>query len=260
MNRKITTRTMFVNFGNISAQYLYAPTVTQNLYGSMDFVFYQYAEFVNNLLYEGGLNSEEGDQLNRVNYDDYESIINSLQNTNAINEVPRSNIGVFISSFIQSNQAGAFKKVVNRTKASVNNKEATIQKRKGKKTVKKCNDIHSFNLYEFTTHVILLLAVPGLASDSFKIDFDTGTNDLKVRGKLDEKFEFDETNLIEKQLNLIDFETQIKIPKGNVIDQKEIKASYKNGLLKIIISKISNAEKAKFKKEIIIKNIDGKGI
>lgn len=104
-------------------------------------------------------------------------------------------------------------------------------------------DLPPLNIKEEKNHYEIELAAPGLTKDHFEIELNN--NVLTVSAKKEEKKEQKEDNYVSREFNYQAFSRAISIPE-NVDTNKEIKAHYENGMLKIeLVKKNGGLKKSK---------------
>lgn len=107
-------------------------------------------------------------------------------------------------------------------------------------------DMPPINIKEDATHFEIELAAPGLTKDHFEIELDDDI--LTISAKKEDKKEQKEDNYVSREFNYQSFSRSISIPENVDID-KDIKAHYENGMLKIELAKkevsVTKAKKVK---------------
>ena len=106
----------------------------------------------------------------------------------------------------------------------------------------------SANIKENETTFTLDLAAPGLKKDDFKIEINNGVLTISAEKKEEKNEENDKFNRREFYYN--SFSRSFTLPTN--ISENQIKASYENGLLKLIIPKLGTENNAK---KIILQQI-----
>ncbi|KAG0668418.1 hypothetical protein C6P45_004704 [Maudiozyma exigua] len=111
------------------------------------------------------------------------------------------------------------------------------------------------NVYNLDKEYIVVLALPGANSKSFKIDYHPSSHELLVKGKVIDRLGIEEQYLKITEIKYGAFERTVKFPVLPRIKDEEIKATYSNGLLQIKVPKLEITEKPKPKKRITIEDI-----
>lgn len=102
----------------------------------------------------------------------------------------------------------------------------------------------AMNVKEIGKDIQVELAAPGLTKEDFKITLDDGL--LTVSAEKEEKKEEEREGFLRKEFNYNSFSRTISLP-DNVDENKEIQASYKDGVLKMMLHKKEGAETKKLK-------------
>lgn len=105
-------------------------------------------------------------------------------------------------------------------------------------------DMPPINIKEEKNHYEIELAAPGLSKDHFEIELDN--HQLTISAKKEEKKEEKDENYIQREFNYQAFSRSFSIPE-NVDTDKNIKAHYEDGVLKVELVK-KDAAKIKAKK------------
>ena len=111
------------------------------------------------------------------------------------------------------------------------------------------------NIYDLDEEYVVVLALPGANSKSFKIDYHPSSHELLVKGKVIDRLGIDEQYLKITEIKYGAFERTVKFPVLPRIKDDEIKATYTNGLLQIKVPKQEITEKPQPKKRINIEDI-----
>ena len=111
------------------------------------------------------------------------------------------------------------------------------------------------NIYDLDSEYVVVLALPGANSKSFKIDYHPSSHELLVKGKVIDRLGIDEQYLKITEIKYGAFERTVKFPVLPRIKDDEIKATYTNGLLQIKVPKQEITEKPQPKKRINIEDI-----
>lgn len=96
--------------------------------------------------------------------------------------------------------------------------------------------IPAVNIKDKTEQYEIEVAAPGLEKEDFNIHVQNDILTLKVN-KSSEKTEENE-NFTRKEFNYLNFQRSFNLPK-NQIDSEKVQANYKNGILNIIIPKLT---------------------
>lgn len=111
------------------------------------------------------------------------------------------------------------------------------------------------NVYDLDKEYLVVLALPGANSKSFKVDYHPSSHELLVKGKVVDRLGIDEQHLKITEIKYGEFERTVKFPVLPRIKDEEIKATYSNSLLQIKVPKQDITEKPKPKKRIAIEEI-----
>lgn len=98
------------------------------------------------------------------------------------------------------------------------------------------------NVYDKEDTYVVVLALPGATSKSFKVDYHPTSHELLVKGKIEDRLGIDEQYLKITEIKYGAFERTVKFPVLPRIKDEEIKATYSNGLLVIKVPKVSDSE------------------
>lgn len=107
-------------------------------------------------------------------------------------------------------------------------------------------EIPPINVKEQDKTLELELAAPGLKKDEFKITLDDGI--LTISSEKEESEEEDKNGYLRKEYSYNSFSRSFSLP-DTVDENKDIKATYNDGVLKIILNKKENL-KAKLPKSV----------
>jgi|SRR6218665_1625927 HSP20 family protein len=112
------------------------------------------------------------------------------------------------------------------------------------------NSVPAVNVKETDTAFELEMAVPGMDKSDFKIALEQNT--LVISGQRENKTEesSEDGKFSRKEFSYQSFSRQFQLPE-NSVNEEEIKASYKNGILNILVPKKESA-KPKLLKEIAV--------
>lgn len=112
------------------------------------------------------------------------------------------------------------------------------------------------NVYDTTDAYVVVLALPGANSKSFKIDYHPSSHELLIKGSLDKKIDVNDKFLRISELKGGKFERSVKFPVVPRIKDEEIKATYSNGLLQIKTPKILDEDvNPQPKRRIVIEDV-----
>ena len=95
------------------------------------------------------------------------------------------------------------------------------------------NSVPKVNVTEFDDSFQIELAAPGLSKKDFSINLEK--NRLSIRASKETSDEGKEGKLTRREFNYFNFERSFILPK--TVNTNEIKAGYKNGILKITLLK-----------------------
>ena len=109
--------------------------------------------------------------------------------------------------------------------------------------------IPAVNIKETKDDYMVMLAVPGMKKDDFKVDLEG--NMLTISCEKEEKFEEKEVTFNRKEYNYSTFSRSFTLPEE--IKMELIQAKYEDGVLKLILPKKDEAKKMLLKKHIDIK-------
>jgi HSP20 family protein len=107
------------------------------------------------------------------------------------------------------------------------------------------SNLPSVNLKETDTKIEVELAAPGMKREDFKVEID---NDILMISseKEEEKEEIrKKENYIRREFNYQSFSRTFSLP--DTIDESKIEASYKDGILQVIVPKKENIKKRTLK-------------
>ncbi|HEY9184038.1 MAG TPA: Hsp20/alpha crystallin family protein [Salegentibacter sp.] len=91
------------------------------------------------------------------------------------------------------------------------------------------------------------LAAPGLEKDDFKVTMENGI--LTISAEREEKSEEEKEGFVKKEFSYNSFSRSMSLP-DSIDEEKEVKASYKDGILKMILQKKEETEASKKQKTI----------
>ncbi|PWG04369.1 Hsp20/alpha crystallin family protein [Polaribacter aquimarinus] len=95
------------------------------------------------------------------------------------------------------------------------------------------------NIKETENDFMVEVAVPGMDKKDFKIDLDNDV--LTISSEKTTNNDTSDENYTRKEYSYMSFKRSFTLPKG-VVDSDKIKATYKNGELKITIPKLEEAK------------------
>lgn len=101
----------------------------------------------------------------------------------------------------------------------------------------------ALDLYETDKEVIAELSIPGF--DPKNIDVSVEDQCLRIKGSTEKKEEEKKKEYWRKEIRKGSFERIVRLPAA--VDEKKIKATYKKGVLKVVMPKISVAKEKKVK-------------
>ncbi len=100
----------------------------------------------------------------------------------------------------------------------------------------------AMNVKEMGNDLQVEMAAPGLSKDDFKITLDEGI--LTVSAEKEHKQEEEKEGFLRKEFSYNSFSRSVRLPE-NVDENKDIQATYKDGVLKMIIHKKEGTETKK---------------
>jgi HSP20 family protein len=109
------------------------------------------------------------------------------------------------------------------------------------------NVVPAVNIKENDKEVIIDVAAPGLSKKDFEISVDNNVLTISAH-KEEEKVE-EGTNVIKKEFGYENFQRSFTLPE-EIFDVENIKATYKNGVLEIVIPKKEEEQKKVKKIEV----------
>ena len=102
----------------------------------------------------------------------------------------------------------------------------------------------AMNVKEMGKDIQVELAAPGLSKDDFKVTLDEGI--LTVSAEKEHREEEDKEGFVRKEFSYNSFSRSIRLPE-NVDESKDIQATYKDGVLKMMLHKKEGTETRKSK-------------
>ena len=103
--------------------------------------------------------------------------------------------------------------------------------------------VPAVNVTENTKDFKLALAAPGLKKDDFKIDVDG--NMLTISSETGEEKEEKDEKYTKKEYSYSAFSRSFTLPEG--VNKEKIEASYENGILRLVLPKSDESQKASVK-------------
>ena len=100
--------------------------------------------------------------------------------------------------------------------------------------------VPAVNIKENDKEVIIDVAAPGLSKKDFEISVENNTLTISAH-KEEEKVE-EGTNIVKKEFGYENFQRSFTLPE-EIFDVENIKATYKNGVLEIVIPKKEEEQK-----------------
>lgn len=100
----------------------------------------------------------------------------------------------------------------------------------------------AMNVKEQEKDIMVELAVPGLSKEDFKITLDEGL--LTVSAEKEEKKEEEKEGFLRKEFSYNSFSRSVRLPE-NVDEDKDVQATYKDGVLKMRLHKKEGMEQKK---------------
>lgn len=97
--------------------------------------------------------------------------------------------------------------------------------------------IPAMNIKENEKNIKVEMAAPGLTKEDFKITLDEGI--LTVSAEKEEKEEEEKEGFVRKEFSFNSFSRSVSLPE-NVDEDKEVEATYRDGVLKMTIHKKEN--------------------
>lgn len=104
----------------------------------------------------------------------------------------------------------------------------------------------AMDVYEEGNNVVAEMSLPGI--DPEKIEVKVEGNYLRVYGAREETKEDKKKNYYSKEIRRGSFERAVRLPEN--VDEKNIKAEYKKGELKVVMPKLAIKESGKIKVEV----------
>lgn len=100
----------------------------------------------------------------------------------------------------------------------------------------------AMNVKDKDREIQVELAAPGLSKEDFEITFDDGL--LTVSAEKEEKKEEEKEGYVSKEFSYNSFSRSVRLPE-NVDEAKDIQATYKDGVLKMMIPKKEGSQEKK---------------
>jgi len=105
------------------------------------------------------------------------------------------------------------------------------------------------NITERTEDYLISVAAPGLEKKDFKISLENNT--LTISSEKEEKKEETNDKITRREFSYSSFERSFSLP--NDVNSEKIDATYKNGVLELVLPKKEEAKKAALTKQIEVK-------
>ncbi|ANZ76740.1 BA75_04314T0 [Komagataella pastoris] len=116
------------------------------------------------------------------------------------------------------------------------------------------------NVYDLKEKYVVVVSLPGADKSSFHIDFHPTSHELLIKGEVKNKYYHessdDESYLKISEQRFGSFERTIKLPTLPRVEDENIKATYSNGLLELVIPKITPDSHEKVKRRIDIEEVE----
>lgn len=100
----------------------------------------------------------------------------------------------------------------------------------------------AMNVKEQEKDIMVELAVPGLSKEDFKITLDEGL--LTVSAEKEEKKEEEKEGFLRKEFSYNSFSRSVRLPE-NVDEDKDVQATYKDGVLQMTLHKKEGMQQKK---------------
>lgn len=113
----------------------------------------------------------------------------------------------------------------------------------------------SVNVYDTKEEYDIVLAIPGASLSDLDIDFHPSTNEIVIKGHINNITPFDEKLLKHSEIRAGSVERRIKFPTLPKIIDDKIKAKYLNGLLTIKVPKDNDESTKKPKRKVTIEDV-----
>lgn len=102
----------------------------------------------------------------------------------------------------------------------------------------------AMNVKEHDKDIMVELAVPGLSKEDFNITLDEGV--LTVSAEKEQKKEEEKEGYVKKEFSYNSFSRSVRLPE-TVDENKDVQATYKDGVLKMVLHKKEGRESKKSK-------------
>jgi HSP20 family protein len=112
------------------------------------------------------------------------------------------------------------------------------------------SNLPSVNLKETDKHLEVEMAAPGMKREDFKVEIDNNTLMISSEKEEEKEETRKKDNFVRKEFNYQSFFRSFYLPEN--VDENKIEATYKDGILHVIIAKKPGSEK-KLLKNIPIK-------
>lgn len=113
----------------------------------------------------------------------------------------------------------------------------------------------SVNVYDTKDEYDIVLAIPGASLNDLDIDFHPSTNEIVIKGHINNISPFDEKLLKHSEIRAGSVERRVKFPTLPKIIDDKIKAKYLNGLLTIKVPKDNDESTKKPKRKVTIEDV-----
>lgn len=114
----------------------------------------------------------------------------------------------------------------------------------------------SVNVYDVKDEYNIVLAIPGASLNDLDINFHPATNEIVIKGNINNVSSFNEKDLKHSEIRAGSVERRVKFPTLPKIVDEKIKAKYLNGLLSIKVPKNNEDEGAKKpKRKVTIEDV-----
>ena len=107
------------------------------------------------------------------------------------------------------------------------------------------SNLPSVNLKETDTKLEVVMAVPGMKREDFKVEIDNGMLMISSEKEEEKEEKSKKDNYVRREFNYQSFFRSFYLP--DTIDENKIEASYKDGLLHVTIAKKPGSEKKALK-------------
>lgn len=97
------------------------------------------------------------------------------------------------------------------------------------------------DVYETEDNIVAEVSVPGMNSEDLNVTVSEGA--LRIRGERSEEIKDEEKGYFRREIRRGSFERVVRLPSN--IDEDKVKASYEDGILKVEVPKVDEAEDEK---------------